>query len=364
MRYKEFKDSERRSAEAQRQDNPEVEIQPISREYQSGHKGDNQSIHSPVKRSSFIASIEDEPMDEEEESWVAWLPQIFCGILFVTLMAIVIIDLKQIKYAFGLFIQWIRDNPRSASGIIIALYGIGIALLLPTTQFHLAVGYTYAEVAGNQWEGFLIAAPIVFVGSMLGCFLGFMASRFFVKSMVIRKIHKNLHKYQWLRNFDLIDEIFQEPRQALITVALLRLIYLPLGLINYVLGVTSVPLPTFLLGSCAYIVKASLGALLGTQIYKVKSSHSQNGGLESLIFVIEISFSILLTLVISAVAKKVLEDKIKKQQSFRESTINVARSEGNPMEHNNSGVPRLDQRQRPQSLDNAVELRQALEENS
>ena len=62
-----------------------------------------------------------------------------------------------------------------------------------------------------------------------------------------------------------------------------------------------------MVGSLTYIIKACLGTLIGTQVYKAKEMHEEKKGLERFMFLIEICTAVLFTLLISALAKRTLD---------------------------------------------------------
>ena len=87
----------------------------------------------------------------------------------------------------------------------------------------------------------------------------------------------------------------------------MRLIFIPFGLTNYLLGVTSVSFWRYMFASMTYIFKSSLYTCIGCTMYSVKFKNVEDKGTENTIFIIEIIFTILLTLIISSIAKKILE---------------------------------------------------------
>lgn len=73
-----------------------------------------------------------------------------------------------------------------------------------------------------------------------------------------------------MENFDLVDEIFDDGNQAIILVAMLRLVMLPFGMMNYCLGcLTSVKLWRYALGTSIVIVKVSLYTFIGASLIAI-----------------------------------------------------------------------------------------------
>ena len=85
----------------------------------------------------------------------------------------------------------------------------------------------------------MISLPIAFLGSQLGAYISFFLSRYCFQDLVIEKLRESEVSNPWLRNFFLIDEIFEEGCEGVKIIAMMRVTLLPYGVTNYVLGVTS-----------------------------------------------------------------------------------------------------------------------------
>ena len=66
-----------------------------------------------------------------------------------------------------------------------------------------------------------------------------------------------------MQNFFLIDELFDQGWEGVKIIAMMRLVVLPFGITNYLLGVTSAKFWQFAIGSSAYIVKLFFHLYLG-----------------------------------------------------------------------------------------------------
>lgn len=56
----------------------------------------------------------------------------------------------------------------------------------------------------------MFAIPITFTGTYCGAILSFIISRYFLREYVKRKMNSLKSSNQWLENFDLVDEIFDD----------------------------------------------------------------------------------------------------------------------------------------------------------
>ena len=107
--------------------------------------------------------------------------------------------------------------------------------------------------------------------------MAFFVSRYVLRSFVKEKIYENQAKYTWLKNFDTIDEIFQDKWQSVKMIGLLRLIMVPFGFMSYVIALTSVNFCQYLLGTMIYTIKACLYTFIGATVYQVSISKTHNG---------------------------------------------------------------------------------------
>lgn len=237
------------------------------------------------------------------------LPLLAFSIVFFTIIVFVILDFKYVKYAFYKLTDWIKDNPEKAIFVVIVIYALLIVFMGPIAHMHLIVGYTYSEVFKSTTYGFFVGMPIAFSGAMFGAALSFILSRYLMKDYVKTRIFL-YRDNPWLTNIEVIDQLFQDPNQSLKVIALMRLIMIPFGLTNYLLGVTSVSFWRYMLGSSAYIFKCSLHTYIGCTLYMVQFLKAKDKSTENTIFMVEIIFTVILTLVVSTCAKNLLNDRL------------------------------------------------------
>mmetsp|Transcript_8516 Transcript_8516/g.14350 ORF Transcript_8516/g.14350 Transcript_8516/m.14350 type:complete len:220 (+) Transcript_8516:223-882(+) len=201
--------------------------------------------------------------DPSHTALLSNIPQILCILVFVVVVCICIFDFKTVQLYFNLMIQWIRINPYQAIIAIILLYIASAIFTLPTTFTHIMLGFTYSQVFQSQVKGFIFTVPIVLVGCLLGAALAFLLSRHLFKNFVKKQIENS---GEWInRNFRAIDELLVA--QGITIVALIRLTFAPFGITSYVLGVTSIPLVDFAIGTLAYIFNAAMQVFIGCSLF-------------------------------------------------------------------------------------------------
>ena len=74
----------------------------------------------------------------------------------------------------------------------------------------------------------------------------------------------------------IVDQMFIE--NGILLVALIRLMFLPFGLTSYMLGVTSVSMSDYLIGTLVYFFKTALLCSLGCTIYLATVNASAENG--------------------------------------------------------------------------------------
>ena len=113
-------------------------------------------------------------------------------------------------------------------------------------------------------KGFLFALPVIMSGVLSGSFISFMLSRYLFKDSVRNQISQ----ISWMaQNFNAIDELLIN--QGVTIVSLLRLTFAPFGVVNYVLGCTSISLFSFMTGTCIYSFNCSMQIFIGCSFFSV-----------------------------------------------------------------------------------------------
>jgi len=107
---------------------------------------------------------------------------------------------------------------------------------------------------------------------------------------------------------------------GIMLVALLRLMFIPFGLVSYMLGVTSVTFWDYFLGSLAIIIKIMLIVLVGCTIWSaseeaLKTGKEETNSNEIIILVFEILATIIITTIVTIWAKNTLDEKFAEVES-------------------------------------------------
>ncbi len=197
---------------------------------------------------------------------------------------------------------WIQDNPSISWLVYIGLYVLATVLMLPGSILTLGAGFLF-----GVGYGYLMVA----VGSVLGATLAFLIGRFMARDWVEGKLSQ-------LPKFAALDRAVSE-RGALI-VLLTRLSPLfPFNLLNYALGLTSVPVSVYMgvswvgmiPGTLLYVYLGSLGSNLSTLLTGGVSTEGFGGWL----FYVGLAATLILTVVITRIATQTLNKHLESTSS-------------------------------------------------
>ena len=108
-----------------------------------------------------------------------------------------------------------------------------------------------------------MATWVIFIGCMIGAFCAILLSRYLIADFIKRKLRRS--KSVFGKKFKVVDKIFVT--NGIFIVSLLRLMYIPYGGTSYLLGVTSITLWHYMLGTSFYLIMIMLVVLVGCSLY-------------------------------------------------------------------------------------------------
>ena len=125
---------------------------------------------------------------------------------------------------------------------------------------------------------------------------------------------------------------------GILFVALLRLMWIPYGLVSYMLGVTSISLLDYMIGTSAIIVMISLYVLLGCTIYQAEedSENEQTRKQTIIILVVEIAFTIVVTIIIGIWATRIFNSRYEEIEKEEKSKMLSLEEESKSLMKENS----------------------------
>ena len=201
------------------------------------------------------------------------------------------------------FFAWVQANPTIAWAVFIGFYVCGVVLMLPGSVLTLGAGYLF-----GLGYGFVIVS----FASTLGATCAFIIGRFFARDWVASKLNS-------MPRFFALDQAVGE-RGALIVLLTRLSPAFPFILLNYALGLTQVPLRT-------YVSVSWLGMMPATLLYVYLGSIAQDltallsGELAEVpggnwLLYIGLVATLLLTILLTRFASKALDQQL---QSSEES---------------------------------------------
>jgi len=209
---------------------------------------------------------EDEEEDDSVSQYVQWIPLALCVAIFLGIIIYLIVDFHGCMKMFEDLTEFVKMHPYESIAIIISIYIVLVIFCMPVSFFHIIVAIAYCKVYESFWKGFAISVPVIFAGMMLGALAVIYLSRYLIADWIKKQIRKS--KSSYAKNFKVIDSMFVT--NGILFVALLRLMWIPFGLTSYLLGVTSISVVDYMLGTCAVIVMIVLYVLLGCTIYQAQ----------------------------------------------------------------------------------------------
>lgn len=150
------------------------------------------------------------------------------------------------------FFAWVQANPAIAWAVFIAFYVGAAVLMLPGSILTLGAGYLF---------GLGYGFAIVSFASTVGATCAFLVGRFFAREWVAGKLSA-------MPRFSALDRAVGARGAAVVLLTRLSPAF-PFTLLNYALGLTQVPLKT-------YVLVSWLGMMPGTLLYVYLGSIAQN----------------------------------------------------------------------------------------
>jgi uncharacterized membrane protein YdjX (TVP38/TMEM64 family) len=189
-------------------------------------------------------------------------------------------------------LDWIKGLGPWGPVLFIGLYVLACVFLIPASVLTLGAGAVF---------GVLFGAIYVFVGATLGATAAFLVGRYLARGWVARKIEGNT-------TFNAIDKAVAREGWKIVGLTRLSPVF-PFVLLNYAFGITQVSLRH-------YVVASAVGMLPGTVMYVYIGSLAQVAGQrqrtpgEWTLYGVGLVATVLVTIVITRIAKKALAAKI------------------------------------------------------
>ena len=201
----------------------------------------------------------------------------------------------------GAGLAWIEANRTVSWLVFIAVYAVATVLLLPGSLLTLGGGFVF-----GLGYGYLIVA----VASVSGASLAFLVGRFLARDWVAAKLKDR-------PNFAALDRAVGEKGALIVFLTRLSPVF-PFNLLNYALGLTSVPFLTYVAVSWVGMIPGTLlYVYLGSVASDLAALFSGDLGdteLAGSLFYVGLAATLVLTIVITRIATQALGKELKAEQ--------------------------------------------------
>jgi len=209
------------------------------------------------------------------------------------------------------FLQWVEENPTEGVFAFVGVYFIATVLFIPGSILTLGAGFVFGNVFGVGL-GATLACVAVFSGASLGAIGAFLLGRYLLREPIQNFSQK-------FPVFQAIDSALENNGLRIVTLLRLSPI-VPFNAINYILGVTAVPLNAYIIACAGMLPGTVLYVFIGSSAGSIVDSASSGGGktLTIILIVIGVVFGVGAVAVVTFYAKKELKKIIAKNQAEAE----------------------------------------------
>jgi uncharacterized membrane protein YdjX (TVP38/TMEM64 family) len=194
-------------------------------------------------------------------------------------------------------LAWVAGLGAIGPLAFIGLYIAATVAFVPGSVLTLGAGFVFGWLAGSAY---------VFVGATLGATAAFLVGRYIARGWVERKIANN-------PKFDAIDNAVGQEGFKIVLLTRLSPIF-PFNLLNYMFGITKVPLKDYVLGSVGMIpgtlMYVYFGSLAGNLATLGSTNQPSDARLQWSLRIVGLIATVWVTLYITRVARKALNDSI------------------------------------------------------
>ncbi|AFZ15123.1 SNARE associated Golgi protein-like protein [Crinalium epipsammum PCC 9333] len=194
-------------------------------------------------------------------------------------------------------LEWIDSLGAIGAIAFIAIYIIATVAFFPGSILTLGAGVVFGVVLGSLY---------VFIGAIIGAIAAFLVGRYLARNWVAKKIAAN-------QKFQAIDRAVTKEGLKIVLLTRLSPIF-PFNLLNYAFGITGVSIKDYVIGSLGMIpgtiMYVYLGSLAGNLALIGTDSQPTNLTLQWLIRIIGFIATVVVTIYVSRIAKKALEQDV------------------------------------------------------
>ncbi|HAJ62749.1 MAG TPA: TVP38/TMEM64 family protein [Cyanobacteria bacterium UBA8543] len=192
----------------------------------------------------------------------------------------------------------------------IAIYILATVAFIPGSILTFGSGVLFGVVWGSLY---------VFISATLGATIAFLVGRYLARGWVAKKIEGN-HKFR------AIDQAVGKEGLKIVLLTRLSPIF-PFNLLNYAFGITGVSLQDYVIGSVGMIpgtvMYVYMGSLASNLATIGTASQPTNPGVQWAIRIIGFIATVAVTLYVTKVARKALEEEVLEPEDNQTEPINL-----------------------------------------
>ncbi len=194
-------------------------------------------------------------------------------------------------------LSWVKNLGTLAPIIFIIIYNLATIFLIPGSVLTLGGGFLFGIFWGSIY---------VFIAATIGATFAFIIGRYLTRDWVYKQIEKR-------PKFKAIDQAVAKEGWKIVFLTRLSPVF-PFNLLNYAFGITQVSLRDYILGSVGMIpgtiMYVYIGSLAGSIATIGTSKQPINSTLEWTVRTVGFLSTVAVTIYVTQIAKKALDDKV------------------------------------------------------
>ncbi|TAH34473.1 MAG: TVP38/TMEM64 family protein [Planctomycetota bacterium] len=222
-------------------------------------------------------------------------------LLLLPLVAAALVAFFLLRDRIPEFVEWVRGRGVLGALLIGLVYVAAVALLVPASALTLAIGFIYGPVVGTA---------IVSPASVVGATVAFLLARTLLRKPVEQKFGAS-------PRFKALDRAIEKDGLKILILTRLSPV-IPFGPLNYLFGLTRMPLLPYVLGSFVGMLPGTfLYVYLGStleDVSQIVSGGASAGGAGTVLKWAGLAATVVVTVYITLIARK----------AFREAAPEVA----------------------------------------
>ncbi|CAG9330046.1 unnamed protein product [Blepharisma stoltei] len=269
---------------------------------------------------------------DDPRNRIKFIKQSMSITIAILLFAVFIVCIIEIDVIFKIFIDysnWTKENPVYGLLLIQVVCIIGLIIMIPSTLFALTIGYICGMLCGEIF-GFILGILLISVTSQVAAVLSFFLARYLFRDMVINNI-----KEEWVKTRAVLKAL---ETKGIKVVFLCRLSpVIPYGILNYIVGASSIPFQHFFIGNLGLIPGFSLYVYIAVTMGSVQEALSNQTSSDWYWYLIAIGGVLIIAtcIYITWVSKKELQKILDEQEESEAPLFMEEEHEEVPIDPNN-----------------------------